>query len=93
MKITYDTKLAEILGARPDLRWTLVEQGIDGLADESHFPPPQRTVAEAASRHGANADAMVGALNGAWQAGPDEARIAAVKAKFPAHKHQCCCGH
>jgi hypothetical protein len=93
MNITADTKIAELLQARPDLRWTLVEQGIRGLADENHFPPPQRTLAEAAARHGADLAALVTALERAWRTAPDAARIAALKAQYPAQKHRCCCGH
>ena len=93
MKITQDTKVAEMLEARPDLRWTLVANGIEGLAEESHFPPPQRTLGEAAQRHGADATKLLAALKRAAAAPPDVAFLAAVKQKYANFKGGCCGGH
>jgi hypothetical protein len=93
MKITPDTKVAEMLTARPDLRWTLVANGIEALAKEDHFPPPQRTVGEAAQRHGANAAQLLAALNQAADGEPDSAFIAVMKRKYADFEGGCCGGH
>lgn len=93
MNITPDTKVAEILQVRPDLRWTLVANGIEGLAKEDHVPPPHRTVGEAAQRHGADAGKLVAALNAAASAAPDTAFIAEMKRKYAGFTGGCCHGH
>jgi hypothetical protein len=93
MKITPDTKVAEMLSLRPDLRWTLVANGIEALANEDHCPPPQRTLGEAAQRHGANAAQLLAALNQAAAGAPDAAFIAAMKQKYANFKGGCCGGH
>lgn len=93
MKITPDTKVAALLAERPDLRWTLVTNGIEALANETHCPPPERTVGEAAQRHGADATRLLDALNRAAAGAPDEAFIAAMKRKYAGFKGGCCGGH
>jgi hypothetical protein len=93
MEITLDTKVAPMLAARPDLRWTLVTNGIEALANETHFPPPDRTVGEAAQRHGADASRLLDALNRAAAVAPDAAFIAEVKQKYAGFKTACCGGH
>ena len=93
MTITAQTRVADILTARPDLRWTLVTGGITGLADENHHPSPGVTVAIAAGRHGADEAALVIALNQAIQEKPDMKLIRAIKKKIAEHQHGCChCG-
>ena len=93
MKITAQTKVADILAARPDLRWTLVAGGITGLADENHHPAPGVTVAIAASRHGADQAALVAALNQVNQEKPKMKLIKAIKQKIQQHHTGCChCG-
>lgn len=93
MKITPDTKVAEMLTARPDLRWTLVANGIEALAKETHFPPPQRTVGEAAQRHGADPTQLLAALNQAAAGAPNHAFIAEMKRKYAHFTGGCCGGH
>ena len=93
MKITPDTTVVEMLTARPDLRWTLVANGIEALANESHLPPPHRTVGEAAQRHGADANRLLAALNAAAGAAPDEAFLAEMKRKYANFRGACCGGH
>jgi hypothetical protein len=92
MNITLETKVAEMLRAKPDLRWTMVANGIEGLAEESHFPPPHRTLGEAAQRHGADAGKLVAALNAA-AAAPDPVFVAAMKRKYAGFTGGCCGGH
>jgi|GEM_PF-4993406 len=92
-RVTHQTNVAAILAARPDLRWTLVAGGIDGLADENHHPAAHVTVAYAAGRHGADAAALVAALNQALQEKPNMGIIKAIKTKVQEHKAGCChCG-
>jgi hypothetical protein len=93
MKMERTTKVAAILATRPDLRWTLVAGGITGLADENHHPEAHVTVEYAAGRHGADADALVTALNRALQEKPNMSIIKAIKKKVQEHKAGCChCG-
>lgn len=92
MTITQDSRVADILAVRPDLRWTLVANGIEGLADETHFPPPHRTVGEAAARHGVNTAKLVAALAAAWEQKPDSAFVAEMKQKYADFKGGCCHG-
>jgi hypothetical protein len=93
MTITPDTSVAAILLERPDLRWTLVEGGLEPLAREDHIPPPQRTVGEAAMRHGLDVAAFMTKLNRAASAGPDEVFVAKMKAKYAGFTGGCCGGH
>ena len=72
--------------------WLAVED-IEALAKEDHFPPPQRTVGEAAQRHGANAVQLLAALNQAAAGEPDSAFIAAMKRKYADFEGGCCGGH
>lgn len=90
MKIKHTTTVATLLTARPDLRWTLVANGIEGLADEDHHPPPERTVGEAAERHGADVEVLIAALNAAAMKKPDPQFIARLKQRFAGYKHGCC---
>lgn len=92
MNITRQTRVADILAARPDLRWTLAEGGLTGLANETHFPPPERTVGEAAQRHGVNEAALLAALNRAAAAAPDTEFVAAMKRRYADFKGGCCHG-
>lgn len=92
-RVTRKTKVAAILSARPDLRWTLVAGGIAGLADENHHPASHVTVEYAAGRHGADADALVTALNQTLKEKPNMSIIQAIKKKVQEHKAGCChCG-
>lgn len=93
LTITEDTSVAAILLERPDLRWTLVEGGLEPLAREDHVPPPQRTVGEAAMRHGIDMQELVMKLNRAASAGPDAEFVAKMKAKYARFKGGCCGGH
>jgi hypothetical protein len=93
MKVERTMKVAAILAARPDLRWTLVAGGIAGLADENHHPAAHVTIEYAAGRHGADADALVTALNQALKEKSDMGIIKAIKKKVQEHKGGCChCG-
>jgi len=91
-QVTRDTRVAELLAARPDLRWTLVAHGLTGLADESHLPPPERTLGQAGQRHGADVDELVAAADRAWQQPADTKFVAEMKQKFAGFKGGCC-GH
>jgi hypothetical protein len=93
MKITFDTSVAAMLTERPDLRWTLVDGGIVPLVNEHHFPPPQRTVGEAAVRHGIDPQPLIEALNRAAAAAPDPVLAAAIKKKYADFQGGCCGGH
>ena len=92
MKIEHTTKVAALLAVRPDLRWTLVANGIEGLANENHNPPPDRTVGEAAERHGTDITALIAALNVAVAKEPDQQFIVRLKQQFAGYKHGCCHG-
>lgn len=93
MKISSDTSVHSMLKERPDLRWTLVDNGLVPLADEHHVPPPERTIGEAALRHGLDTDALLTALRAAAANLPDDEFVAKMKKKFAGFKGGSCGGH
>lgn len=59
-----NTRVAEILEVRPELRPVLIHGGLSGLASMSHGPPRFVTVEFAARRHGIDPAPLIEALNG-----------------------------
>ncbi|MBI5396303.1 MAG: hypothetical protein HZA91_13485 [Verrucomicrobia bacterium] len=58
-----NTRVAEILEVRPELRPVLVHGGLSGLASMTHNPPRFVTVEFAARRHGIDPGPLIEALN------------------------------
>jgi hypothetical protein len=91
--ITGKTHVAELLAKHPELRAVLIREGLTGLRDPQHQPPPFVTLAFAAQRHGIPARPLVTALNHALQEKPTMGIIKSIKKKIQQHHEGCChCG-